>query len=295
MTSSKTGHMAATGFLAGGGEMGGRIRAFDWSTHPLGHPADWPQSLKTAVGIILNSQHPMWIGWGPRISFLYNDAYLHVLGLDKHPWALGRAASEVWSEIWDVCGPLAQQVFDNGQATFLDDVQLFMRRGGFLEETWYSFSYSPIRDESGTVAGLFCPSNDVSAKVIGARRLRTLSALAANALVERTVEAACAAATDTIGQNTADIPFALLYLCGPDCAVAFLQQTPSIGHLGEALAPAVIPLGPGADPGIWFVPEVLSSGKPRRVDVRHFESLPRGLANQPVAEALVLPVIARNT
>ena len=295
MTSSETGSLAATAFLSGGGEMGGRIRAFDWSSHPLGAPVAWPQSLKTALSIILNSQHPMWIGWGPEISFLYNDAYLHVLGLDKHPWALGRPASEVWAEIWDVCGPLAMQVFANGRATFLDDVQLFMRRGSFLEETYYSFSYSPIRDESGKVAGLFCPSNDVSAKVIGARRLRTLSALAANALVERTVEAACAAATETIGQNTADVPFALLYLSAPEAPEAFLQATPSLPRLGAALAPSVIHFGAGTDPGIWFVPEVLAAGKPRRVDVRQFESLPHGLADQPVSEALVLPLIARNS
>jgi PAS domain S-box-containing protein len=295
VTPSETGHLGATAFLSGGGEMGGRIRAFDWSSHSLGEPIHWPGSLKTAVSIILNSRHPMWIGWGPEISFLYNDAYLHVLGLDKHPWALGRPASEVWAEIWDVCGPLARQVFENGQPTFLDDVQLFMRRGGFLEETWYSFSYSPIRDESGLVAGLFCPSNDVSARVIGARRLHTLSALAANALVERTVEAACSAATETIGRNTADIPFALLYLCEPGCSRAFLQQTPALGHPGEAIAPFEIDLGPGAEPGIWFVPEVLAGGKPRGVDVRQFESLPRGLGGQPIAEALVLPLIARNT
>jgi PAS domain S-box-containing protein len=295
VTSSETEHLAATAFLSGGGEMGGLIRAYDWSTHPLGKPVGWPQSLKTAVGIILNSQHPMWIGWGAEISFLYNDAYLHVLGLEKHPWALGRPASEVWAEIWDVCGPLAMQVFEKGQATFLDDVQLFMRRGGVLEETYYSFSYSPIRDESGKVAGLFCPSNDVTAKVIGARRLHTLSALAANALVERTVEAACAAATETIGHNTADVPFALLYLSAPGASDAFLQETPSLQRLGTALAPGVIHLGPGADPGIWFVPEVLSEGKARRVDVRLFESLPHGLADQPLTEALVLPLIARNS
>ena len=94
-------------FLAGAGEMGQLIREHDWSAHPLGKPDAWPRSLKTAVSLILNSQHPMWIGWGPEMSFLYNDAYIHgVLGLAKHPWALGRPASEVWAEIWDVCGPI---------------------------------------------------------------------------------------------------------------------------------------------------------------------------------------------
>jgi PAS domain-containing protein len=161
-------------FLSGGGEMGRLIREFDWSAHPLGRASEWPQSLKTAISLILNSQHPMWIGWGPEMSFLYNDAYLHVLGLAKHPKALGRPAADVWPEIWDVCGPLADKVFREGQASFVDDVRLFMDRGDYLEETWYSFSYSPIRDESGGVGGLFCPSNDTTPKVIGARRLRTL-------------------------------------------------------------------------------------------------------------------------
>src|ERR1700761_7253231 len=128
-------------FLAGGGEMGRLIREFDWSCHRLGKASEWPQSLKTAVSLILNSQHPMWIGWGPEMSFLYNDAYLHVLGLAKHPRALGRPAAEVWSEIWDVCGPLADKVFREGQASFVDDVRLFMSRGDSLEETFYSFSY----------------------------------------------------------------------------------------------------------------------------------------------------------
>src|SRR4051812_39239118 len=93
-------------FLSGGGEMSERIRDFDWSTAPLGPIHAWPQSLKTSLGLIVNSQHPMWIGWGPAMTFLYNDAYIQVLSLAKHPWALGRPAPEVWAEIWDVCGPI---------------------------------------------------------------------------------------------------------------------------------------------------------------------------------------------
>src|SRR5436305_12292577 len=185
-----------TDFLAGGGEMAARIRAFDWSQTPLGAMNSWPQSLKTSVSLILSSRHPMWIGWGPEMTFLYNDAYLHVLGGAKHPRALGRPASQVWAEIWDVCGPLANKVFTAGEATFIDDVRLFMDRGDFLEETFYSFSYGPVRDESGDVCGLFCPSTDVTSKVLNARRLRTLSELAASALAEKTAARACAAATE---------------------------------------------------------------------------------------------------
>jgi hypothetical protein len=99
----------------------------------------------------------MWIGWGDKVTFLYNDACIDVLGIAKHPWALGRPAAEVWSEIWDVCGPLVDKVFKKSEPSFFDDARLFMNRGGFLEETYYSFSYSPIQDESGKTAGCFAP------------------------------------------------------------------------------------------------------------------------------------------
>jgi PAS domain-containing protein len=128
------------------------------------------QSLKTAVNLILNSQHAMGIGWGPAKTYLYNDAYVHVLGTAKHEWALGRPASEVWAETWHIIGPLAEKVFREGAAAFVDDMRLFMSRGDFLEETYYSYSYSPSRDESGQVGGLFCPSIDVTPKVVNARR-----------------------------------------------------------------------------------------------------------------------------
>ncbi len=141
-------------WLAGGGELGRMIRDHDWSNTSLGALETWPQSLKTSVNLILNSQHPMWIGWGEEATFLYNDAYIQVLSAAKHPWALGKPAAEVWREIWDVCGPLADKVFQRGEASFVNEVRLLMNRGDYVEETYYSFSYSPIRDESGAVAGL---------------------------------------------------------------------------------------------------------------------------------------------
>ena len=204
------------GFLASAGELGRLIEAVDWSATPLGPLDAWPQSLRTAVSLILNARHPMWIGWGKEATFLYNDAYVDVLGAAKHPWALGRPASEVWSEIWDVCGPLADKVFQRAEATFVEAVQLFMRRGDFLEETWYSFSYSPIVGEDGQVGGLFCPSTDVSASVLNARRLGTLSRLSADALREPTVAGACATAIGTLADNPADLPFVLLYVADAD-------------------------------------------------------------------------------
>ncbi|HEX2604986.1 MAG TPA: two-component system sensor histidine kinase/response regulator, partial [Oxalicibacterium sp.] len=204
-----------TTFLTSPGELGKLILAFDWTTTPLGSIDTWPPSLRTAVSLMLNSRQPMWIGWGPEATFLYNDAYIDVLSKAKHPWALGRPAKEVWREIWDICGPLADIVFKKGDATVADEVRLFMDRGGFLEETYYSFSYSPIRDETGQVAGLFCPNLDVTAKHLNTRRLHTLSELTAKSLMEKTVQAACASAMQTLSHNPDDLPFCVLYLVDP--------------------------------------------------------------------------------
>ena len=281
-------------FLTGGGEMGRLIREYDWSSHPLGEPHAWPRSLKTAVSLILNSQHPMWIGWGQEMSFLYNDAYLHVLGLAKHPSALGRPACEVWAEIWDVCGPLADKVFREGQATFVDDVRLFMDRGDHLEETYYSFSYSPIRDESGGVGGLFCPSTDTSPKVLGARRLRTLSELAGGAYAGGSTDAACAMVARELAKNPDDVPFALLYISNPEGTQAVLKKTVGFKDGGDFLAPRTVDLRAGNSTSLlWPLAEVFVEKTARRVAVAWFDAFPRGPAEQRVSEAIVLPVVSR--
>jgi len=268
----------APSWLVGGGEMGERIRAFDWAGTPLGPLAEWPQSLRTSVNLILNSQHPMWIGWGPDITFLYNDAYVHVLGPAKHPSALGHPTAEVWEEIWDICGPLARKVFENAEPTFVDDVRFFMDRGGFLEETFYSFSYSPIRDESGMVAGLFCPSTDASAKNLSVRRISTLSELASRAFVEKTVEDACKTAAHILGRNPDDVPFALLYLNDAGGKPVLVQ---AVGVTGMAA---------GNFP--WPIAEVMGKGQPKIVNLRHQEGFPRGPGNQAVTEAIILPILS---
>jgi PAS domain S-box-containing protein len=281
-------------FLSGGGEMGRHIREFDWSGHRLGQPDEWPRSLKTAVSLILNSQHPMWIGWGPEMSFLYNDAYLHVLGLAKHPKSLGRPAAEVWAEIWDVCGPLADKVFQQGLASFVDDVRLFMHRGDYLEETYYSFSYSPIRDESGEVGGLFCPSNDVTQKVVGARRLRTLSELAGGPYAGKSTDAACAIVAQELRNNPSDVPFALLYVINEDGTKAVLKETIGFENGDPLLSPGMVDLTDGDSQGIvWPLAEVFFKRTGRHVSVARFDAFPRGPADQKVSDAIILPVTSR--
>jgi PAS domain S-box-containing protein len=154
-------------FLADGGEMGERMRAFDWSCSPLGPPEGWPQALKTATGILLTSKFPMFLAWGPELRFLYNDAYIDVLG-GKHPAALGHAFEDIWAEIWDDVGPLARRALA-GEATYFENLPLTMTRKGYEEQTFFTFSYSPLRADDGGSAGMFCVCTETTATVLAER------------------------------------------------------------------------------------------------------------------------------
>ena len=156
--------------FSGGGEMGARMRAFDWRTTPLGPPESWPQSLKTAVGIMLTSRYPMFVWWGRDRINLYNDAYIPVLGT-RHPAALGQPAKDIWAEIWDEVGPRSDAVLLRGEATFDQNLLLLMERHGYPEETYFTFSYSPIRGDDGRINGVFCACTEETQRVIGERRL----------------------------------------------------------------------------------------------------------------------------
>lgn len=278
--------------VSGGGKMGELIRTKDWSLTPLGPLENWPQSLKTAVNLMLNSQQPTWIGWGPEATFLYNDAYISVLSRAKHPLALGLPAAQVWNEIWDFCGPLVTKVFEQGEASFADSVRLFMFRGSYYEETYYSSSYSPIRDQSGKVAGVFCPNTEVTAKILAARRLRTLSELAANALVEKTTASACLTAIKTLSKNTEDLPFTLLYLTDDDGRYASLQQYAGVPDNSPLVLDQKIDLHDLSALVHFPLPEVFRTGRSKTVFVDESFLVPKGLADQNVTRALVLPVKA---
>ena len=201
-------HEPAAGLLAQGGEMGTLMRALDWAGSPLGPPASWPQSLRTAVSICLDCRFGICLWWGPELTFLYNDAYRPILG-DKHPGALGRAGREVWAEIWHVIGPMFEAVMSHGQSTYSEDLMLPVERKGFPEEAYFTFSYSPIRDEGGGVGGVFCSVVETTAQVVGARRTRTLRRLAEIASAGRTEADALAMAMDALADAAADLPWAL--------------------------------------------------------------------------------------
>lgn len=158
----------ASGFLSGGGAMGALIRAHDWSASPLGLPEGWAQPLKTLVGVMLTSNQPMFVAWGPSRALLYNDMYGEILGR-KHPGALGQPFDQVWSEIWDEIEPIMARCYA-GEPIQMDDILLVMHRHGRPEETHFTFSYTPVRDEAGLIAGLFCPCLEITAKVLADRR-----------------------------------------------------------------------------------------------------------------------------
>ena len=152
-------------FAAGSGEMAARVRSLDWSKTPLGPAEAWPQALKVAVGICLNSRFPMFVWWGPELVNIYNDAYIPVLG-KRHPHALGRPARQSWGEIWPVVGPQAEAVMTRGEATWNERVLLVMERNGYVENTWFTWSYSPIPDDAGAVGGLFCACSEDTPRVL---------------------------------------------------------------------------------------------------------------------------------
>jgi signal transduction histidine kinase/CheY-like chemotaxis protein len=156
-------------FLAGGGATGALMREHDWSDSPLGAPSTWPQSLRSVVGLLLGSQFPMFVAWGPELGFLYNDAYAEILGA-KHPRALGIRFQDIWSEIWADIWPLIEAAMA-GEATYCENLPLLMNRKGYDEQTWFTFSYSPVRDESGAVAGMFCAVKETTGQVLAERRL----------------------------------------------------------------------------------------------------------------------------
>jgi len=202
-------------FLAGGGEMGARMRAFDWSHTPLGRPEIWLQSLRSTVSLLLPSKAQIALFWGPEFIVLYNDAYRPVFGA-KHPFALGQPGRQAWSEIWDTqvgLHALLANVVTTGEAFWARDLLFVLERHGFAEDTYFDVSYDPVRVESGTVGGVFCIVTETTERVVGERRLALLRDLAARNATARTEREAFVLAMDTFDAKQ-DVAFALAYLDG---------------------------------------------------------------------------------
>jgi hypothetical protein len=217
--------------FAGEGEMCQLMRAYDWSQTSLGAVENWPQSLKTSVRIMLTSRQPMFVWWGDELINLYNDAYKSIVG-GKHPEALGQPASHVWREIWEQIGPRAASAMLNNEGTYDESLLLIMERNGYPEETYYTFSYSPVPNDQGGTGGIFCANTDNTQSIIGERQLVLLRLLAANTANARTFDVACTLSIKCLETNPYDIPFALIYLVDADTRRLVLAGTTSniTGH-----------------------------------------------------------------
>jgi len=196
-------------FLLGGGEMGERIRKFDWANTPLGAPEQWDQSLKTCVRIMLTSSQPIWIGWGKQLIKLYNDPYKAIVG-GKHPQALGQPASVVWKDIWKDIEPMLKQVMEKDEGTYVESQLLIMERYGYPEETYYTFSYSPVPGDNGGTAGMICYNTADTERIITERALHTLQELA-RLSKKNTLDEVYTASIKALEKNNKDFPCAIIY------------------------------------------------------------------------------------
>ncbi|MCD0157877.1 ATP-binding protein [Deinococcus sp. 6GRE01] len=283
------------GLFAGGGEMARRMLALDWSRTTLGPPHQWPQSLKTAVRIMLTSRFAMWMAWGPDLTFFCNDAYLPTLGV-KGSWALGARSDVVWAEIWKDIGPRISQVLSEGHATWDEGLLLFLERSGYTEETYHTFSYSPLADDTGAVTGMLCVVTEESERVVGERRLRVLGSLSSRLNGARTTDEVFRALHAGLQDEPQDLPFALAYLPAQERDTAELRCALRFGvGADHALAPGVIgPQGESGQqgPAPWVVAPVLSGAVPAQLqDLQGWPDVPRGPWDRPPLRSLTLPII----
>jgi PAS domain S-box-containing protein len=245
--------------LAGGGEVRALMRACDWAATPLGPPAAWPASLRTVVRMMLTSRFAMWMAWGPELTFLCNDAYLPTVGL-KREWVIGSRSDRVWAEIWPDIGPRIQRVLATGEATWDEALLLYLERKGFAEETYHTFSYSPLADDAGMTAGMLCVVAEVTEKVIGERQLSVLRDLGATLAAAATRAEVMDGFKSCLATGLRDLPFALVFLAGADGRPALA----AVHDPGRLIAAS--PQSGLTEPEVWPLAQA-AQGPPVLVDL----------------------------
>ena len=276
--------------IPGGGTMGKLIRSHDWSQTSVGAIENWSPSLKTALSMMLSSRFPMFIWWGQDESInFYNDAYIPILGA-RHPDALGQPAFQVWAEVWDTLSPQIEGVLKEGKAYWNEDYHVILHRNGYQEETYFTFSYSPIFSETGDIAGIFCAITEETRRVLSDRRIKTLRELAAETVKAKTVEDAVKIAIATLEHNPQDLPFALLYLLDETESLARLVAT-SESIKGMSVCPLEVELEDNSD-DLWLLKQVLLSRESQVIQLNpsKYGSLPGGAWSESPKLAVVLPI-----
>jgi signal transduction histidine kinase len=273
-------------FFPGHGELSTLIRSKDWTYSPLGAIDTWSPSLRTVLRLMLSSRYAMWMGWGPELTFFYNDAYAQTLGA-KHPWALGQPASAVWAEIWHLLDPRIAHVLKTGEATWDEGLQLFLERNGYPEETYHTFSYSPAPgDSSNEIGGLFCVVIEETQRVIADRRLALLRAFAASLAQSKSADGVFLALEQCLRSDARDLPFSLCYLFEDDGRsvrrVSLTGVDPSQPEAAEQF-----PLEGSA---CWPFQALLERTPELVLDLDPARDWPKGTWHRPPSRAIALPI-----
>ena len=272
--------------LRNAGELGRDLLAVDWEQTPLGSPESWPRSLSTMARVVVSSRFSMWMAWGPELTFFCNEAYKRDTLGTKYPWALGRPAREVWAEIWDDIGPRIETVMRTGVATWDESLLLFLQRSGYTEETYHTFSYSPLTDDVGAISGMLCVVSEGTEQVVGERRMATLRELGSESTAGRDEREYLRAAARHLAANNQSLPFTLVYLFGDDYQTAELVCNTGISA-DHPVAPPT--LDARTQLPWWPVPDLRRDRAVilDEIDTR-FEHLPTGFWEKPPTQAALL-------
>jgi PAS domain S-box-containing protein len=274
-------------WLVGGGEMGRLVRAMDWSSTALGAIDSWSPGLRTTVNLTLNSNVPISLFWGPQNTQIYNDGYRPICA-DKHPAALGQDFTETWSSAWPVIGDAFRSAL-SGTIAFLQDQRMFLDRHGYLEEAFFTFSFSPIRDESGAVTGLFHPVTETTSKLVTERRTTVLRDIATKPLTAGSRLHELQGAAEALSGSGVDIPFVLIYqeaIDGRSAELVAQHGLPAGGRGSELVVDLTQPLLG------WPLTQAL--GRNTVIPVNRVAELFPGLVcapyPEPINTAFVLPI-----
>lgn len=275
MTTLTTGQEPNSDIFVGDGEMARLMREHDWSATALGDPSTWANGLKVALRLLLTSRFEMWLGWGPDINFFYNDAYRPTLG-SKHPNSLAVPTRELWAEIWDDIKDRLATVYERGEATWDRALLLLLERNGYTEETYHTFSYSPLLGDTGAVEGVFCAVSEETDRVISERRLASLRELASGLAGAQDRADVLEAVRAGLAHNLHDLPFSIVYLFDDG-------RMPQLAAVAGIAADAA-----QCDPSLWGLDRVTSGGRVVVDDA--LDGLPQGAWNRSPSKVAIVPL-----
>ena len=269
--------------IIGEGETAELIRAFDWAKTPVGPVETWSDTLLTTVNLLLASRHPMFLWWGPELIQFYNDGYRPTIRADKHPLAVGQRGKECWPEIWPIIGPQIEAVMTRGESSWNKNHLVPINRNGKLEEVFWTYGYSPVRDKSGSVQGTLVVCSETTEQVLSERRLRALLAITTESAERRSAPQSrpfrdfAQRIAKKLHGDTADLPFAALYLLNGD---------------EISIAGSTVPLGEMANPEHWPLRKVADSQAPLLVEdlQQRFGNIILEPWPEPVTRAYLLPM-----